>query len=267
MIRDKNCTELWGLFHNSFAYRDPCDVSVDQFEEFMIAVSHDHPVDSTLFWDGWDVYSAVRQYGFQGRRKTDLDITLPGYMITSLSFCGSKTDPSGMNMSVCPAAGECAFGIGSLEAFWAKASYNFAEHARGTAGVFFNSNRPGGSFYLNNSFFTEFELKTLTKEDVSRFEITLITFLNEKPGDTCSSDNIQQLKQILVSKEIPHTCHENPREVLHMLCIDDVDNENCVGLLTSRSHRPITTVLSSSIIVTWIYIVFQLNSSSDFLPM
>ncbi|XP_070539363.1 ADP-ribosyl cyclase/cyclic ADP-ribose hydrolase-like [Ptychodera flava] len=261
-LKDRNCTELWELFYKTFAYREPCDVIMDDYDEFITAAGHDFRADSALFWDGWDIYDTITEYAFRGRRSTVLDTTLPGYMINYLFFCGSTTDPSGMNMTVCPGEGECGFGLGSIDAFWASASTYFAENARGISRIFMNSNRPGGAFHLDDSFFTEFELKTITKEAVSFFQITLITMLEEDPGDTCSSDSIMELKRILDEKEIPYDCDENPRDVLHMLCIDNFKHEDCVGLSTSTG-QPITATVTlralSLALAIWIALFRPVN--------
>ncbi|XP_077988143.1 ADP-ribosyl cyclase/cyclic ADP-ribose hydrolase-like [Glandiceps talaboti] len=254
ILSDTNCTELWELFYSAFAYRDPCDVTQESYDSFKMAAAHEYAVDTALFWDGWDIYDTVTQFAYGGRRRTTLDTTLIGYMGNYLYFCGSTTDPSGMDMTACPAEGECDFGLGSIDAFWAMASTYFAEHAAGKTRLFLNSNRPGGAFHLSDSFFTEYELSTITSDTVTFFDTELITFFGETPGDTCTSKSIQELTNILDDKGIPHECNENSRDVLHMMCIDSPDEEDCTSLLTSGC-QPLYADISCGFILLLIHSV------------
>ncbi|XP_077865330.1 ADP-ribosyl cyclase/cyclic ADP-ribose hydrolase-like [Saccoglossus kowalevskii] len=239
-LSNMNCTEIWNSLESAVAFREPCDVIKEDYQHFISLTKHTHDTDSALFWDGWDVYDTVTEYAFRGNRRTSLDTTLIGYTGNYLSFCGSTTHPSGFDTEACPAEGECGFGVGSIDAFWAAASTYFAEYARGDTKVFFNSNRPGGAFQSNNSYFAQYELAILTSEDVASMNINLITLIGETPGDTCTSASIIELERILDEKGIAHNCVENSPDVMHMMCIDHIGDDECTGIYEFSGQQPIT---------------------------
>ncbi|XP_033119848.1 ADP-ribosyl cyclase/cyclic ADP-ribose hydrolase 2-like isoform X2 [Anneissia japonica] len=146
-LRSKNCTKIWEKFFNSFAHRDPCNVSSEHYEDFLQASKTTIPRNKAMYWDGWDIYQIVTNYANKGKRLVTLETTLPGYLGSGISFCGSKTDPTGLEFGNCPAEGECGFGKGAVDAFWSRLSTYFGVEGAGDVKVVFNSNRPGGAFH------------------------------------------------------------------------------------------------------------------------
>ncbi|XP_077999981.1 ADP-ribosyl cyclase/cyclic ADP-ribose hydrolase-like [Glandiceps talaboti] len=229
-LRDKNCTKLWELLFSAFAYREPCDVTVQNYEPFMKAAAHDYPANTALFWSGYDALDIVMEYGFRGNRRTSLDRTLMGYSIGFIRFCGSTTHPSGMDFTACPTEWECGSSSGAVDAFWAMASIYFAEYAKGDIKIFLYSNRPGGALHFQNR-------------------------------DTCSTDSIIKLKQILTDKKIPHSCSENPRDVLLMLCIDHVEDEHCIDVQNHSLNDTLCSNLPWTVIMLLFVVGFATFSS------
>nr|XP_054771533.1 ADP-ribosyl cyclase/cyclic ADP-ribose hydrolase-like [Lytechinus pictus] len=226
-LRMKNCTKLWELFSSTFKYREACDVNQTMYEEFVNAAAITIPANKSNFWDGWGIYDTVHAYAKEGRRAWSLEYTLVGYLINNLKFCGQKNE-TGFRYDSCPGMDECGFATGCADAFWAEASVYFAKQAKGHVRVLFDSNREGGAFQNENSYFAQFELINMRPEAVDNVNIYLITMVDQETGDNCSSSSIQQLTTILTQRGISYTCHDQPRDVLHLLCTDEIASEECL---------------------------------------
>lgn len=244
-LRSKNCTELWELFSKAWVGKEPCDVVADDYKDFVDKAAITVPKDMANFWDGWDIYDTVRSYSREGQRSWTLDFTLIGYLINGFYFCGDVEN--GINTDSCPGEGECGFGIGSNDAFWAEASTYFSTSAEGLSRVFFNSSRPGGPFQMEESFFTVYELYNLTPDKITRMDIYVLTDVKQVPEHDCESDSINNLKAILDNKTIPYNCWDNPRDVFHQLCIDYDDHEDCT-FLTDNSDINKPTLLTITLL-------------------
>ncbi|XP_038049946.1 ADP-ribosyl cyclase/cyclic ADP-ribose hydrolase-like [Patiria miniata] len=225
-LKTKNCTLLWELFYNAFVYRDACNVTMEDYKEFVEEAAVEIPANRAVYWDGWDVYPVARSYANEARRASTLEFMMMGYMINGLVFCGQTEDP-GINYEVCPGTDECDFAKGSVDAFWAAASIYFGSNGNGNVKFMVNSNRPGGAFQLENSYFAEFELKNMNSSKVSRVDIYIVTLIGEEPGDNCDSQSIKTLKSKLTERGINYRCVDQPDEVLHILCADNPTTDAC----------------------------------------
>eukprot|EP00057_Strongylocentrotus_purpuratus_P027784 XP_011682258.1 PREDICTED: ADP-ribosyl cyclase isoform X1 [Strongylocentrotus purpuratus] len=248
-LRMKNCTHLWNLFHSTFKYREACNVTRPMYKEFVAEATITIPHNKSAFWDGWTIYDTVHSYAKEGRRSWSLEYTLMGYLINNLKFCGQEAEP-GLRYDSCPGPDECGFAKGCADAFWAEASINFAKQAKGQVRVFFDSNREGGAFHNNNSYFAQYELINMDPDAVENVNIYLVTELETNSGDNCTSPSIQELISILKEKNIRYTCYEQPRDVLHLLCIDGNESDECIlqkDALVSPTDvaLPLTTSSSS----------------------
>ncbi|XP_071496914.1 ADP-ribosyl cyclase/cyclic ADP-ribose hydrolase 2-like [Diadema antillarum] len=180
-LKGKNCSHLWQLFSSSFMYREACDVDETMYQEFVEAATVTVPVDKATYWDGWDIYSTVRSYANEGKRSWTLEYSLVGYLINNLIFCGQE-DPPGIRYDSCPTIEECGFAKGSANAFWAMASTYFGKQAKGQVRVFLNSNREGGAFQINESYFAQYELVNMPAAEVDAVNIYLVTDLEKQFG-------------------------------------------------------------------------------------
>ncbi|XP_072035004.1 ADP-ribosyl cyclase/cyclic ADP-ribose hydrolase-like [Amphiura filiformis] len=245
-LRSKNCTHLWELFYNAFTNTYPCNVTSEAFDEFVEEASVSTPPNKTLLWDGWEMYDTVRAYANEAKRRVPLSYLFTGYLINLLIFCGQEDSP-GFNYDVCPDWEECGVGVGPMDGFWAAASRQFGRHANGDIKLLLNSNRPGGSFHTANSYLAEFELPNLDPNKVTRLDIYLVTFLGETPGDTCESGTIPELRRRLSNKGIHYECIEQPREILHLLCADNVEYEECQ--FTSSAQTTFSDSMDNAILI------------------
>ncbi|XP_071949920.1 ADP-ribosyl cyclase/cyclic ADP-ribose hydrolase-like [Antedon mediterranea] len=252
-LGSKNCTRIWEHFRDSFAYRHPCDVSMEDYDEFLEASKTKIPKNMATYWDGWDIYTIVTNYANKGQRSVTLETTLPGYLGNGISFCGSPEN-DGLGYEKCAAEGDCGFGKGALEAFWSKLSTYFGSEGEGNVKVFFNSNREHGSFQEYNSFFYHFEVLYLNSTRVNHMDIFVVTELNQTRGDTCESPSLIRLGELLDERHISHSCYEQPEAVMHVLCADEPDHADCQFKV--RSGGTSALWFSSSRQTTYLYCCF-----------
>ncbi|XP_071798648.1 ADP-ribosyl cyclase/cyclic ADP-ribose hydrolase-like [Asterias amurensis] len=239
-LRTKNCTLLWELFLKAFVYRDPCNVTLDMYADFVNEAATSIPANQAVYWDGFDVYSDVRSYVNDGHRGLTLEFTLVGYIMNGyLYFCG-QTEYPGIKYDSCPSQkGDCggSFPEGSINAFWAAASVYFGKYGAGKVKFIVNSNRPGGAFHTNDSFFAQYEVVNMDSSKISLMEIYIITFLDETPGETCESQSIETLRSMLDDRGISSTCTVQPEDVLHMFCADNPTAKDCAFAASQSSLR------------------------------
>ncbi|XP_072035003.1 ADP-ribosyl cyclase/cyclic ADP-ribose hydrolase-like [Amphiura filiformis] len=244
-LRSKNCSHLWELFYNAFANTYPCNVTSKAFDVFVEEASVSTPPNKALFWDGWDIFDTVRAYANEAKRAVPLEFLITGYLINQLTFCGQE-DSLGFNYDACPDWGECGFGVGPMDGFWAAASRQFGTNANGNIKLMLYSNTAGGSFRTQNSYFTEFELPNLDPNKVTRLDIYLVTFFGETPGDTCATGTIPELERRLSNKGINYECIEQPRDIVHLLCADNIEDNNCLlNSLSSTFPEPVIAIAIS----------------------
>ncbi|XP_022088137.1 ADP-ribosyl cyclase/cyclic ADP-ribose hydrolase-like isoform X2 [Acanthaster planci] len=235
-LSTKNCTLLWELFYNAFVYRDPCNVTVESFSELIKQATVEIPVDRAVYWDDWDVYAVTRSYADEARRASTLEFMLVGFIMNGLVFCGQTEDP-GINYEVCPGANECGFAVGAMDGFWGAASKYFGSNGRGNVKFIINSQPTGGAFQRENSYFAEFELANMNPSEITRMDIYLVTFISEEQGDTCESQSIQTLKAMIMQKDINYRCVDQPNDVLHILCADNPQADECaLPNISSRAY-------------------------------
>ncbi|XP_072180443.1 ADP-ribosyl cyclase/cyclic ADP-ribose hydrolase-like [Diadema setosum] len=218
-------------------YREACDVDETMYQEFVEAATVTVPVDKATYWDGWDIYSTVRSYANEGKRSWTLEYSLVGYLINNLIFCGQE-DPPGIRFDSCPTIEECGFAKGSANAFWAMASTYFGKQAKGQVRVFLNSNREGGAFQINESYFAQYELVNMPAAEVDTVNIYLVTDLEKQFGDNCSSPSIESFRDILNSRRLNYQCFDQPRDVLHLLCVDGNGSSDCMLKQDVQHTRP-----------------------------
>ncbi|XP_060078627.1 ADP-ribosyl cyclase/cyclic ADP-ribose hydrolase-like [Ylistrum balloti] len=222
----KNCTLLWELFLQGFAYQPPCNTSSEGFRPFVRAAYHNTPRDKHIFWSG--VYRMIDRYTYGGRKLTAIDDTLIGYLVDGFDFCGSTTSADGneVNITSCPRCPHSA-----STAFWSIASINYALDAKGAIKIMLNSSRSPA--IRQSSFFFTKELPNIHQPNVTSAHVLLVHSIGYQPKENCSSPSVKNLTTILTSRGISTVCEEQPRDVVLLQCADFPSSTDCDNILIS----------------------------------
>lgn len=224
----KDCNDLLRLFNEAYRYKDPCNVTVESFEPFVLAAKHDiYTQDRTLYWSG-DVTPLVFEYSAEGRRLTTIRDTLAGYILKNLEkWCGQLEDP-GINIVSCPGLTECL--LQAQSSCWKSLSRSFALQVEGSVRVMLNGSN--GRAYIANSYFGLYELPYL---DSTRNPIVYVQLVHniDEPDfirETCQNGTLLNLKADVEQKNIVFNCTDDPLDVFYLQCVDHLDNSKCRNL-------------------------------------
>lgn len=58
-LSDLNCSQIWNEFSKAVIKKNPCQVSIEDFDSFLQLTSHPYPTQKSIFWSG--TYKAVHQ--------------------------------------------------------------------------------------------------------------------------------------------------------------------------------------------------------------
>ncbi|XP_070538426.1 ADP-ribosyl cyclase/cyclic ADP-ribose hydrolase-like [Ptychodera flava] len=215
----KNCTELWDLFHDAFAYQSPCNVTSEGYQPFIDESMQAVGINKTLFWSGTFNVAHVRTY--DNRQYSALEDTLPGYIAQMVTWCGQEDYP-GINYDTCD--GECM--DESKEAYWRTASAKFASLAEGKVTVMLNGSKERGAF-RNTSFFARYELPYLNPEKVTVFNVLVIHSLDAPVIEKCGEGSLLELEKKLGEYKLRHNCRDDPEDIKHILCSASPGSRTC----------------------------------------
>ncbi|XP_067670148.1 ADP-ribosyl cyclase/cyclic ADP-ribose hydrolase-like [Haliotis asinina] len=218
---DVDCEALWNAFFKSFSFQAPCSLSMQNYQEFMDMARQDLPVNKAMFWSG--TYVIAHEYAQDSGRYVTLEDTLIGYLANSIVWCGSASDPSGMNSSRCPSWTDCP--LEASESFWASASATFAKSAKGVVTLVLDGSRDGKPAYSRQSFFAKHELPNL---DDSVQVVVLVTHALGGPArETCTNGSIVDLLGDIRNRNLQFKCIDDPPAIVHLLCADDPEAREC----------------------------------------
>jgi len=224
----KNCTYLYDLFVDAFAYRDPCDVPVERYDAFTSAAEHPMETkDKVMYWSG-SVYPLVYEYTADMRRYVTIRDILAGYIIKNIeSWCGQENDP-GYNYTECPPYGSCI--DQATPTYWKAISKNFAERIEGHVHVMLNGS--SGTAFRNTSTFAQYELVYLDADRNPTLSVLLIHNIQpQNIQETCMNGSLIELRGQVEQKSMTYHCTDDPVEVRHFQCADYVNAEVCGHLM------------------------------------
>ncbi|XP_070538425.1 ADP-ribosyl cyclase/cyclic ADP-ribose hydrolase-like [Ptychodera flava] len=232
----KNCTELWELFHDAFAYQSPCNVTSEGYQPFIDKSMQAVGINKTLFWSG--TFHVAHVHAFENRQYSTLEDTLSGYITQMMTWCGQEGDP-GINYETCD--GECR--NKATEAYWGPTSAKFASLAEGKVTVLLNGSRAGGAF-RNTSFFTRYELPNLNPEKVTVVNVLVTHSLDVPVIEKCGVGSLKELEKKLEEHKLKHTCHDDPEDIQHILCSANPGSRTCeawkILACTAEANRTVT---------------------------
>ncbi|XP_065832553.1 ADP-ribosyl cyclase/cyclic ADP-ribose hydrolase-like isoform X3 [Oscarella lobularis] len=211
-----DCTKAYNVFLSAFAFKDPCNITMAAYDEYFNLTKQVLPRDKTLLWSGTEQLKSM--YCFQGANCYANDQFLASYIPNKMSWCGSKTDPSGMNFTGCRTYDPTTCPNHVTHSFWAAASAQIASGSTGLVQLLLNGTRTTGSAYSRTSFFGLYELPNLDPKKVNPLG-ALVALTPGKPvKENCNNGSLTLLRTDATAKGLNYTCATNPPRVRHLSC-------------------------------------------------
>eukprot|EP00118_Oscarella_pearsei_P025541 m.308348 g.308348 ORF g.308348 m.308348 type:complete len:297 (+) comp43815_c0_seq1:109-999(+) len=214
-LQNIDCKEAWNAFFKAFAYKDDCGVLTEDYQPYFDIVDQVLPKGKSMFWSGTQPLAEV--YSSNGANAYIDGQTMTSYLVQGLNWCGSLTDPSGMNYSFCRWYDSETCPDQATGSFWSGASERFAKQATGPVGLLLNGTRDRPA-YDDSSFFALYEMPNLDPTKAGPVRIMVAQDLGKTPTETCNSGSLLDLKEDLKERGLSYTCKDNPSSVKHFLC-------------------------------------------------
>ncbi|XP_075355899.1 ADP-ribosyl cyclase/cyclic ADP-ribose hydrolase 1 [Mycteria americana] len=230
-LGDKDCLKIWESLKHAFIYKNPCNITSEDYQPLMELASHPIPCNKSLFWS--KTSDLAHRYTKSNQNFLTLEDTLLGYMADRVSWCGDPSAP-GINYESCPKRSECESNPSSV--FWKMASKMFAEAACGVVQVMLNGSVEAGAF-RSSSIFGSIEIFNLNPDKVSTVHIWLMHDIGGPQSESCSGHSIKRLKSILEDRNFKITCEDNYRPVQLLQCVHNPDHTDC-RLCTNTTATP-----------------------------
>lgn len=228
-----NCSDIWNKFKKVVIGKDPCDIKIDEFSDYLSAVDHKIPNNSSLFWSG--TYTEAHEIT-QFYKYWSLEDTFSGYLLNTLSFCSNNGSDSFNN-------DECPWMCGTVNnAYWNAASKYFAQKATGDVTVILNGIREIGAYDAIGTF-ANYELPYFNSSSVTSVKVVLLHKPGEIKYETCNDPKtLIQLKDIVSKKSIRYECEDDPKNIIALFCFTDPQSKECQSILSSlnNSYRNMT---------------------------
>lgn len=239
--REVNCTDLWQKFEQAFRYRDPCDVPPEKYNNFTQAALHSVPEHQTLVWE--NVQRFVREYSYFGKRATTIADTLTGFVVEELHWCGQQDEP-GFNYTACPDWATCDH---AEYRFWTRTSIAYAKEAHGVVRVMLNGSAPIA--YDRNSVFARYELPNLNTSKVVLLHALVIHDLMGPRITSCGTETLKDLEKDAKMYNIPFNCTDDPKDVMHLMCVDHAAVPLCRSLALDAANGADKSTIVPSIVL------------------
>uniref|UniRef100_A0A8C5WW82 ADP-ribosyl cyclase/cyclic ADP-ribose hydrolase 1 n=1 Tax=Laticauda laticaudata TaxID=8630 RepID=A0A8C5WW82_LATLA len=117
LCRNEDCFRVWKLFEQAFLYKDPCNVTKEDYQPLMDLARYSIPCNKSLFWS--KTYDLAHHFTKTNHNFLTLEDTLLGYIADGITWCGNPSD-SGINYESCPKWTECENNPSSV--YWKLAS-------------------------------------------------------------------------------------------------------------------------------------------------
>ncbi|XP_013915471.1 PREDICTED: ADP-ribosyl cyclase/cyclic ADP-ribose hydrolase 1 [Thamnophis sirtalis] len=220
-LRNKDCLRVWKLFEQAFLYKDPCNVTIEDYQPLMDLARYPIPCNKSLFWSKTN--DLAHHYTKTNHDFLTLEDTLLGYIADGITWCGNPSD-SGVNYESCPKRTECENNPSSV--YWKLASKMFAEASCGTVQVMLNGSAETGAF-RKSSIFGSVEIVNLNPEKVSKMQIWLMHDIDGPQRESCTGPSIAQLREILENRNISVSCEDNYRPAQLLQCTRNPNHKAC----------------------------------------
>ncbi|XP_019408999.1 PREDICTED: ADP-ribosyl cyclase/cyclic ADP-ribose hydrolase 1 [Crocodylus porosus] len=220
-LGNKDCLKIWETLQDAFMYKNPCNITTDDYQPLMDLARHPVPCNKSLFWSKTN--ELVHRYTKADDNFLTLEDTLLGYIADQVSWCGDPASP-GINYESCPKWTECESNPSTV--YWKMASKMFAEEACGVVQVMLNGSIDAGAF-RSSSIFGSVEIFNLDPNKVSTIQIWLMHNIGGPKRDSCTGYSITRLKSILEERNFTVSCEDNYRPVWLFQCASEPGHEDC----------------------------------------
>ncbi|KAK7482705.1 hypothetical protein BaRGS_00026003 [Batillaria attramentaria] len=191
-----SCVKLWKLFSRSFAYKDPCSVTMEDYEDYIAAAKQPITRDKAIFWE--QVKDLVHDYTNYGTKYFALRDTLIGYISGDL-FAESA---SGRVLVMLKGSDP------DKPAYVADRLY------------------PSSAFLVIRPF-PSYELPNLALKKVTAVQVLLTYSPGGQHSEKCDTGSLVDLKNDVTDRGIVFSCIQDPKDVKHLQCAEDADNPEC----------------------------------------
>ena len=174
------CPSVWNKFASAFGYKDPNDVTGDDYNDYFEAVPIVSSPSTVVFWSFvMRVIEEISEYPSITSSANQVASSIIITMATDddvYCWCGSETQMLD-TVNPCPLPGPTSV-------FWGKFSCSLAESTRGLAFWIGYGNRKGGA-YQESSFFANYEFPKLTPDRVNGLVAIDIYDCSLSTGEKC----------------------------------------------------------------------------------
>ncbi|XP_024597557.1 ADP-ribosyl cyclase/cyclic ADP-ribose hydrolase 1 [Neophocaena asiaeorientalis asiaeorientalis] len=220
-LRDRDCQKIREAFRNAFISKDPCSATEEDYHPLMKLVDLTVPCDKTVFWS--KTKELAHQYTKVRREMFTLEDTLLGYIADDLNWCGDAGSNE-MNYQSCPHwKKDCSNNFVSV--FWDLVSKRFAENACGVVQVVLNGSISNA--FDRKSTFGRVEVHNLNPTKVHTLQAWVIHDLGKLPSDSCSGSSINDLRWIIMQRNIKFTCQDNYSSGKFLQCVKKPEDSSC----------------------------------------
>ncbi|XP_065832555.1 ADP-ribosyl cyclase/cyclic ADP-ribose hydrolase-like [Oscarella lobularis] len=210
------CSTAWNPFFGAFAHKDPCNVTMANYASFFNVTGQVPPRDMTMLWSGTQDLKSI--FCMDGINCYDNSQFMPSYVVGEMNWCGSTSDPSGMNFTGCKSYDPVTCPNHVTYSFWAAASEQLALRSTGRVRLLLNGTRTTGDAYSRNSFFAKFELPNLNPNAVTLVEAIVALTPGQTAKETCNNGSLVTLRTDVTNRGLNYQCTMNPPLVRHASC-------------------------------------------------
>lgn len=233
-LNQTHCMELWDEFALGFEFQNDIDVTPPLYSRFfanpIVQASLLPAVNKALFWTTvGDYIPSYTMFTNVFAMETSPIVDVVG----DLMWCGSTSDPAGVNTSSCISPTLLPFNTsgdsqwhGSWAAFWAAASISYAPLATGNITILLGGDSIPA--YQRTRFFGSCELPNLNVAAITGIQIIVIPpAVNVTPPEACGVGSLALLVEDLVkhgiSSSIISCTDDDP--IIHLIqCLDEPKN-------------------------------------------
>ncbi|KAF2976502.1 hypothetical protein EK904_014322 [Melospiza melodia maxima] len=102
--RDKDCLKIWESLKDAFIYKNPCNITPEDYQPLMELARHPIPCNKTLYLISQSLFwsktnDLVHRYTKSNQNFLTLEDTLLGYMADRVSWCGDPSAPGNLHLS------------------------------------------------------------------------------------------------------------------------------------------------------------------------
>ncbi|XP_028657627.1 ADP-ribosyl cyclase/cyclic ADP-ribose hydrolase 1 [Erpetoichthys calabaricus] len=225
-LGSRDCEEIKNRFLNSVIGKDPCNITMNDYDFFMEAARQNISCNKFLFWSKTkeiahfvsSVYMNINVIN-PSKCVMTLEDSLVGYMMDGLKWC-SRVGMKEMDYSSCPGWNDCE--LNSVKSFWKRASLYFASIACGNVSVMLNGSISDP--FSDSSLFANTESRKLNSKNIDEVNILLV----DSPPDRnmCESSSIRELRSVLSGSNIRYKCTALKSTEVKQ-CISSAQSCNC----------------------------------------